>query len=95
MYKYLNINLEYRKAYLSRKELELTGKEFGILHLLTSNPNRVFTYEQIYEAVWKEFYIDDKKKIVNHVWGLRKKLNETEYIESVHDVGYRFYEKKE
>lgn len=94
-YENLTVNLEHRKAYLSGRELELTGKEFGILYLLTSNPNRVFTYEQIYESVWKDFYVDDKKKIVNHVWGLRKKLEESEYIESVHDVGYRFHDKKE
>lgn len=94
-YENLSVNLDHRKAFQSGQELELTGKEFGILHLLISNPNRVFTYEQIYEAVWKEFYMDDKKKIVNHIWGLRKKLDESEYIESVHDVGYRFHEKKE
>lgn len=94
-YENLTVNLEQRKAFLSGRELELTGKEFGILHLLTSNPKRVFTYEQIYETVWKDFYMNDKKKIVNHVWGLRKKMYESKYIEAVHDVGYRFHEKKE
>lgn len=48
-YENLSVNLDHRKAFQSGQELELTGKEFGILYLLISNPNRVFTYEQIYE----------------------------------------------
>lgn len=94
-YENLTINLEHRKALLSGRELVLTGKEFSILHLLVSNPNRVFTYEQIYEAVWQDKYYGEKKRIANHVSRLRKKLYVSEYIKSVHDVGYRFHEKKE
>lgn len=91
----LAINEEFRKVFLHGEEVELTGKEFGILMLLVSNPGRVFTYEQIYENVWNEVYYNEKKRVANHVSGLRKKLEGADGIEAVHDVGYRMSEKKD
>lgn len=91
----LSINEEYRKVFLRGQEVDLTGKEFGILVLLVSNPGRVFTYEQIYENVWNEVYYNEKKRVANHVSGLRKKLEGADGIEAVHDVGYRMGEKKD
>lgn len=90
----LTISDEYRKVFLHGKEVSLTGKEYGILLLLISNPGRVFTYEQIYESVWDEMYYNEKKRIANHVSSLRKKLEGADRIESVHDIGYRIEEKK-
>lgn len=89
----LSINEEYRKVFLHGREVELTGKEYGILTLLISNPNRIFTYEQIFENVWNDFYMGDKRRIISHVYGLRKKLNDSQHIECIHDVGYKFKDK--
>ena len=73
----------------------LTAKEFDILALLITHPQRVFTYELIMELVWNEdvtFY--SRKAVSNHVSNLRKKLKRTpdglEYIKNVVGVGYKF-----
>ena len=73
----------------------LTAKEFDILALLITHPQRVFTYELIMELVWNEdvtFY--SRKAVSNHMSNLRKKLKITpdglEYIKNVVGVGYKF-----
>ena len=73
----------------------LTAKEFDILALLITPPQRVFTYELIMELVWNEdvtFY--SRKAVSNHVSNLRKKLKITpdglEYIKNIVGVGYKF-----
>lgn len=90
----LAINEEFRKVFLHGEEVELTRKEYGILTILISNPERVYTYEQIFEQVWHDVYFDDKRCIANQVCGLRKKLKDVDCIESVHDMGYRFKKSK-
>ena len=50
-YKGISVYPDYRNAFIDDKELELTKKEFDILHMLIQNHKRVFTYEQIYESV--------------------------------------------
>lgn len=52
----LAINEEYRKVFLCGEEVDLTGKEYSILALLISNPDRVYTYEQIFEHAWNDSY---------------------------------------
>ena len=75
--------------------VELTAKEFDILALLITHPQRVFTYELIMELVWNEdvtFY--SRKAVSNHMSNLRKKLKITpdglEYIKNIVGVGYKF-----
>lgn len=55
-----------------------------------SHPERVFTFEQLYEQVWVEQYIGNKNSVVSEMKRLRKKLGETDLIEAVREVGYRF-----
>lgn len=90
----LAINAECRKVFLRGLEVDLTGKEYSILTLLVSNPDRVYTYEQIFEQVWHDHYFGDKRRVINHVYELRKKLDGAEGIKSVHDVGYTYRDKK-
>ena len=75
--------------------VDLTAKEFDILALLITHPQRVFTYELIMELVWNEdvtFY--SRKAVSNHMSNLRKKLKRTpdglEYIKNIVGVGYKF-----
>ena len=86
--------VEYRKSFLKGKEIELTRKEFDLLHLLLSSIGRVYTHEQIYRHVW----VDETDNVsADHaVWGMvsrvRKKLRSApdtlDYIKTVRDVGY-------
>ncbi|UTY40789.1 helix-turn-helix domain-containing protein [Allocoprobacillus halotolerans] len=80
---------------IREREIYLTAKEFEILCLLASNPNRVFTYEIIMDIVWHENYsYYFRKAINNHVSNLRKKLKtesgDPDYIKSVTGIGYKF-----
>ena len=86
---------EQRLVCISEQIIELTAKEFDILALLITHPNRVFTYEVIMELIWNEgssYY--SRKAVNNHVSNLRKKLKVTQdfpdYIKSVVGVGYKF-----
>lgn len=70
-------------------EIALSRKEYEILLYLMRNKNRVLTYEQIYEAVWKDTYLNDNATIFYQIGQLRRKLGNAGLIESVHGVGYR------
>lgn len=70
-------------------EIALSRKEYEILLYLMRNKNRVLTYEQIYEAVWKDTYLNDNATIFYQIGQLRRKLGDAGLIESVHGVGYR------
>lgn len=87
--------LEQRLVHVDGQVVNLTAKEFDILALLITHPQRVFTYELIMELVWNEdvtFY--SRKAVSNHMSNLRKKLKITpdglEYIKNIVGVGYKF-----
>ncbi len=77
---------------VSGNELDLTKHEYKILELLMSNPDKVFSKQEIYDYAWEDFYIGEDKTINVHISNLRKKLksfSDTEYIETVWGVGFR------
>ena len=88
------INLISHKVEIKSKEVILTNLEFNLLFYLASQPGRVFTYQQIYEAVWDEPYAYEKNNIMTHISHLRGKIEpdpaHPRYIENVRGVGYRF-----
>lgn len=90
----LEINLNSRKVYENKREILLTKIEFDILVYLATYPDRVFTYQQIYESVWGEPYYNEKGNIMTHIRHLREKIepdpSHPQYIENVRGVGYRF-----
>lgn len=77
-------------------EIGLTPKEYGILELLMKNHRKIMTYEQIYEAVWKDAYLGDadREVVFYQVGQLRRKIGK-ERIESVYGIGYRLKEELE
>lgn len=90
----LEIDINQRKACLNGEDAYLTKLEFDLLLYLSSQPERVFTYEQIYETVWGEPYAYEKNNIMTHISHLRAKIEpdpaHPRYIENVRGVGYRF-----
>ena len=74
--------------------LPLTGTyEFQTISYLASQPGRVFTKEQIYQAVWKEEPVDVSSAVFCIIRNIRQKLREVtkkEYIQTVWGVGYKF-----
>jgi len=89
----LVINNQSHKVFLYDKEISLTPTEFEILLLLSSNPGRVFSAEEIFERVWREKYFDSNNTVMVHIWRLREKVEdnpkEPKLIETVWGVGYK------
>lgn len=95
-YKELVIDNQQKLCLLNGMPVLLTGKEYDFLYLLLSNPNRVFTYEQIYQRIWKTaiYHEADHQLIFALVRRLRRKVESTEsktpFISNVREVGYTF-----
>lgn len=89
----LEIHLANFSVMKNGKELNLTAKEFQILCLLATNPNRVFTKGQLFENVWKEAYYGDDNVINVHIRRLRGKIEEDpsspKYIKTIWGIGYK------
>ena len=67
--------------------------EFQTLVYLANQPGRVFTKEQIYQAVWKEEPVEVSSAVFCIISNIRQKLREVttkEYIQTVWGVGYKF-----
>ncbi|MEO3718928.1 response regulator transcription factor [Pediococcus acidilactici] len=78
---------------LAGKAVQLTALEFGILYLLASHPNRVFSADEIFERVWQQESVISAKTVMVHVSHLRDKIEEAtggeKVIETVWGVGYK------
>lgn len=89
----LIINLEKHLVIEGEEELTLPNKEFKLLVLLASKPERVFTREEIYNSVWGSDVIVGDRTIDVHIRKLREKLG-SQYIETVKGIGYKFIQSK-
>jgi DNA-binding response OmpR family regulator len=87
----LEVIQSQRKVILKGKELELTPKEFDLLYLLLSNPERVYEREQLLDLVWGMEYIGGTRTVDIHVQRLRSKLGiqYQDLIQTVYGVGYK------
>ena len=78
---------------ITGKDIQLTALEFGILYLLASHPNRVFSAEEIFEEVWNQESIVSAKTVMVHVSHLRDKIGSAtggeKVIQTVWGVGYK------
>ncbi|GAA2539722.1 two-component system response regulator GlnR [Microbacterium mitrae] len=78
-------------AKVNGRPLDLTYKEFQLLHFLATHPSRVFTREQLLSEVWGYDYFGGTRTVDVHVRRLRAKLGDSEQlIGTVRNVGYRF-----
>ncbi|MCM1057272.1 MAG: response regulator transcription factor [Firmicutes bacterium] len=77
---------------LGGKRIAFTRQEFKILELLLSNPQRVFSKQDIYTYAWEDYYVGEDKTVNMHISNIRKKLkavSEEEYIETVWGIGFK------
>lgn len=81
------------EARLYEEALELTPIEFSILFYLCSRQGQVVSSEELFEAVWKEKYIDSNNTVMTHIGRLREKMKENarnpKFIRTVWGVGYK------
>lgn len=78
---------EHRVA-LDGHDIELTPKEFDLLHMFLRNPRRVLSKSAILSALWPEGYVSDHVIDV-HLASLRRKLGGALEIATVRGIGYR------
>jgi DNA-binding response OmpR family regulator len=95
-HKGLEINTAAHKVFVNGKEVQLTTKEYELLLFLASNPNNVFSKDQIFDTLWGEEYYGDMATVAVHIQKIRKKIEKEpsnpEYIETIWGSGYRFNE---
>ena len=88
----LIINKDSHKCFLFGKELQLTPIEFSILWYLCEHQGKVVPSEELFEAVWKEKYLNNNNTVMAHIGRLREKMNEPakkpKFIKTVWGVGY-------
>lgn len=89
----LRVEPATRRVFLDGGEISLTQREFDLLAYLAERPGRVFSRDQLMEAVWGEPFFEDTSTVTVHVRRLRAKLGddpaEPRFIETVWGVGYR------
>ena len=90
----LEIRQPQRRVLRNGIDIRLTRLEYGTLVFLASNPNRVFTQSQIFEAVWSMDSNSCHSSVANVIYNLRKKIepdskNPT-YLKTVLGIGYKF-----
>ena len=91
----LKLNILTRTVFWNHIQIFIVRREFDFLYLLASTPGRVYTYNQIYRIVWKEYPHGDITNIIYcMVYRLKQKLKKVDIkaadiIYSVKEVGYR------
>lgn len=81
----------YTVKYFGNK-IDLPPKELELLYFLASNPNRVYTREQLLNNIWGYEYIGDNRTVDVHIKRLREKFKEHEAwsLATVWGIGYKF-----
>ena len=90
----LSLDTEQRLALKGGKTVELTAKEYDLMELFMKNPRRVYSRENLMDAVWGYTYAGDYRTVDVHIRRLREKLEtnpaEPAYIMTKWGVGYYF-----
>ncbi len=87
----LRVHADRRSVQLGEEQLELTPKEFDLLLLLLSHPQRVYMREELLEQVWEMDYAGGTRTVDIHIQRLRKKLGDPyqNILQTVYGVGYK------
>lgn len=90
----MRLECDGRRVYIAGKEINLTAKEFEVLELLLSNPNKVYSRENLLHLVWGTDYPGDVRTVDVHIRRLREKIesnpSEPRYVHTKWGVGYYF-----
>ena len=90
----LRIDKDARRVYLNGEEKIMTNKEFDLLTYLAERPNRVFTKDELFRAIWDMEAVGEVATVTVHIKKIREKIEvssaDPQYIETIWGVGYRF-----
>lgn len=86
----LTINVAKCEVTFERRSVELTFREYELLKFLAINKGKVFTREVLLNKVWGYDYFGGDRTVDVHIRRLRSKLDDSDCIETVRNIGYRF-----
>jgi DNA-binding response OmpR family regulator len=91
---WLRINKDTHQIFVNENETTFTPKEYELLMLLATNPEMVFSKEQIYDKIWGEDMYGDLKTVAVHINRLREKIeknpSEPVHLQTIWGAGYKF-----
>jgi DNA-binding response OmpR family regulator len=85
----LRIDPGTREVQLDGRPVDLTFKEFQLLHLLAANRDVVVSRKQIMAEIWHEDRVNSSRTLDTHINTLRNKLGASAWITTVRGVGYQ------
>ena len=90
----MKIDRESRRVFIEDREINLTAKEFDLLEILATNPDKVYSRDQLLNLVWKYEYAGDARTVDVHIRRLREKIEKLpsnpKYVFTKWGVGYYF-----
>lgn len=93
IYSDFKLNKDTGEVFLKDKEIVLTKKEFEVLYLLVTNPETIFSKNELFQRVWGYDSLGDTSTLTVHINRLRDKLKatqpDTDFIKTIWGRGYR------
>jgi DNA-binding response OmpR family regulator len=90
----VEVDLAARRLVVGGKEIELTAREFDLLAFFVQHPGRVYSREQLMQAVWGAHYVGTARTVDNFVARLRAHIGDDaedpRHLQTVRGYGYRF-----
>jgi DNA-binding response OmpR family regulator len=95
----ITIKPDRHEVFVNSRLLNLTKKEYDIIHFFVVNKHRLLTKEAIAEHLWGDHIemVDSYKFLYTHLANVRKKIAELggkDYIRSIYSVGYKFTDRE-
>ncbi|HHT93650.1 MAG TPA: response regulator transcription factor [Clostridia bacterium] len=93
VYPNLLVNKTTYTVKVDGKEVQMPPKELELLYFLSSNPNKVFTRDQLLEYIWGYDFFGDSRTVDVHIKRLREKIEHPSHpwsIKTVWGIGYKF-----
>ena len=89
----IQLDVERHKVSVRNQKIDLTLKEFELLHLLLKAPQKVFSRQELLDRVWGQDFLGETRTVDVHVGTLCQKLGRSgRYIKTVRGVGYQLEE---
>lgn len=90
----MEVNLDEYSFSIGGKKISLTKKEVETMWTLASNPNKVFTRDNLLDSLWGYDYYGDSRTVDSHIKRLRAKIDTVDHpawsIKTIWGVGYKF-----
>jgi DNA-binding response OmpR family regulator len=79
---------------VDQRAINLSAKEFELLHHLALNPNRVYNNDQLFNLIWGTDSMGDTRTVMVHISNIRKKIEKDpsspKFVSTIRGVGYKF-----